>query len=264
VRIPAVYILKEWSGDRARIRHRIFLKSEVYFGSDQKADVKIEGLGLVARLNFRDGEYENFETRKLNSLKESELLVLGSKVFCWQKWCMKTLSLLWASALVLILISSFLFSRYRGCEGESWDAESQESANKIQSMIESKNLVQARSQINELSKRSEGQACRPTELQQLELSLAEAYIIEKLYLREYLKAAQYLAQASAKLKTQDLEPLRAQILAGAQQVFWRAWSLERKSPGESYRLQKEAQSICQVLGLQQTCFLRPAGASSSL
>ena len=78
----------------------------------------------------------------------------------------------------------------------------------------------------------------------------ETILIQKLERKEYLIAANYLARAESRLRGEDVVSLRDQILSGARHLFWRSWSLERKDPGESYRLQREAQQICQQFKLK--------------
>ncbi|MGA0163013.1 MAG: hypothetical protein ACO3LE_02020 [Bdellovibrionota bacterium] len=255
MKIPSLYFLKEWSADRDRIRWRCFIKSEIYFGSDRETDIKIDGQGLRARLNFRDKEFEDFESRSLRSLEETELLVLNSKVFSWRRFRLKNSILLWALfSMVVVALSGFAI-RSAGCHSRNLDDQERKSAASILELLKSKDFIQARAKLNEMTLSFGGESCLPDEVRDLELALAEALLIQKLERKDYLKAANYLARVELRLRAEDAQSLREQILSGARHLFWRSWSLERKDPGESYRLQREAQQICQQFRLKSGCFL---------
>ena len=255
MKIPSLYLLKEWSADRDRIRCRCFIKSEVYFGSDRETDIKIDGQGIRARLNFRDKEFEDFESRSLRSLEETELLILNSKVFSWRRFRLKNSILVWALfSMVVVTLSGFAL-RSTGCRTRKLNDQERKWAESISDSLDSKDFIQARARLNEMFGSFEGESCLPDELLDLELAFTEALLIQKLERKEYLNAASYLARAESRLRGDDVVSLRDQILSGARHLFWRSWSLERKDPGESYRLQRDAQQICQQFRLKPGCFL---------
>ncbi len=283
--IPKIYLLRVWRPNKNKIFNRFFLKSEVLFGSDVSADIKLEQAnGIIARLDCSSLEIIDLKSGQISKIESNELFQVGesvcqlrevSKIPVQSKW---TITGLCASVLLLFFIHFLRGEKEKQSCSElaqniqqgiyrydGFNEDIQNSARRLagyksefKQAIKEKQWVKARSELSSLFilfEDIETPHCSLLQAKEvLEGELSKNLI--SYYLREKnpKSAAEELAQYSQKYQNDSLLKLKSRILRLAKKQYYEGYRLEDENPAKGAELMEASQEICLLLGETEKCF----------
>lgn len=255
IRFPDIYLLSRWSASSGRIRRRLFIKSEIYFGSDPKAEIKYGELGFIGRLNFLNTEFENFQTEEIKTIQENEIFFVGEDAFLWKRLRWRfSFALIFPVLAFLVLI---LMSARSGVNCDEWEFENGFDSN-LRKSLASSNLMLAKAELNRLrellSQRGASQNCVDKKLQTYEEEWEELYILEQIQRGKLKEASEVFTRFKDKYEKTTADILKSEIISALNQAHWKAWSMRRTRAREAYEMKKQIQSICIAIGQQADCY----------
>ncbi len=280
-----IHHLRIWDSQSSRIKSKYFVKKEILFGSDAKADVRMDSLsGFYARLDFETGELYFLETQQSETLKSGDIFQMGTSAVQWKIFKPLPRSFYGMGFIILFGSSLLLWSYTRGKKAEppcsnrsikiasgSWGVSgvSPEDRRFFEDLrdlrksflkgLKSMEWVKARADLNSIREffNREDQDPRCGVLQSLtalEGRFSEALILKNLREKDPLKAAQVWKKFKDEFQTEDLEYLKKRMIREALKTYYQGYRLEDESAEHGQDLMDQAQKVCLYLNLPENCF----------
>lgn len=275
----SIFALRIWDPASSRIRKKFFLKSEILFGSDSSADVRIPELkGLVARYDTQQNELHWIESGKSEVIPEGHLFQIGSFVFQWKVFHLFesprkfiTLGLLGvagAAGLLLWASSDHLYlcsERVQKLASRDW-AEFPELTDyyrlkeAFEGALKARDLARSKGELMSLVELvdSEGADTRCGHRKvifEMQRDFFSALLIQKLKTGDLSGALETFKN----FKEMNPEPVYLQkllrpLLRLAKKIFYEGYRLEETDSDRGGELMDQAQGLCQALQLKDFCF----------
>lgn len=283
-----IRLLRVWRSHAKRIQMKWYLKSEVIFGSDSLADIRIEETpNARARLDFETSELYWIDLDRTDSIPSGEIFQLGDLVFQWKEWEIPSRKhgLLFATTLagVLILLTASRFlsttepkpspcttkalALFQETPKRQWldrDREYLENfdalKNSFKVAIRAKEILKARSELGEIERQLELESRKGCEtlplLTSFEKIFLKAVVYYHLESRNGVEAAVQLQSLKAKNSSENFSSIEERIIRLARKTYLEGYRLEERDAATGDELMNRAQKVCEILDQKRDCFKR--------
>lgn len=287
--------LRIWKPELSKIQQKIFLKSEVLFGSDPSSDVLIQSveLGFAARLDFDSFELHDLQSNEIKSLSPGEFFQLGDYIFQWEKKSLVPKKAKWSVGLALVgfltlgvglqlpaksavdcsaraekLASGLWGSSSARPEDKDFFSKLYSYKKSFEEALSKHSLLIARTELNSIQALiKDVKAPRECGVHipviNLEEKLSESFALDLLRDNDLIQAAEEVARFQKLYGSEYHVVLKSRIKEKAKKMVWESWRLEMQDPDRSYELKKEVRQVCLLLDGTDACFSEEAADSSA-